>query len=238
VGKTSLALNIAVNAAKRYGQRVAFFSLEMSSEQLVQRLRSSETGINQQKLRLGEIGDDEWPMLMEAAGVLSETLLFIDDTPAVSALELRTKARRLQAEHGLDMVIVDYLQLMRGETRTENRVQEISYISRSLKSLARELEVPLIALSQLSRAVESRSDHIPQLSDLRESGAIEQDADIVMFIYREDMTKENSERKNIADVIVAKHRNGPTDKVPLFFDRALTRFADLELTKEPLEYGG
>ena len=239
VGKTSaLALNIAVNAAKRYGQRVAFFSLEMSSEQLVQRLLSSETGINQQKLRLGEIGDDEWPMLMEAAGVLSETLLFIDDTPAVSALELRTKARRLQAEHGLDMVIVDYLQLMRGETRTENRVQEISYISRSLKSLARELEVPLIALSQLSRAVESRSDHIPQLSDLRESGAIEQDADIVMFIYREDMTKENSERKNIADVIVAKHRNGPTDKVPLFFDRALTRFADLELTKEPLEYGG
>ena len=227
-----------MNAAKRYGQRVAFFSLEMSSEQLVQRLLSSETGINQQKLRLGEIGDDEWPMLMEAAGVLSETLLFIDDTPAVSALELRTKARRLQAEHGLDMVIVDYLQLMRGETRTENRVQEISYISRSLKSLARELEVPLIALSQLSRAVESRSDHIPQLSDLRESGAIEQDADIVMFIYREDMTKENSERKNIADVIVAKHRNGPTDKVPLFFDRALTRFADLELTKEPLEYGG
>ena len=227
-----------MNAAKRYGQRVAFFSLEMSSEQLVQRLLSSETGINQQKLRLGEIGDDEWPMLMEAAGVLSETLLFIDDTPAVSALELRTKARRLQAEHGLDMVIVDYLQLMRGEARTENRVQEISYISRSLKSLARELEVPLIALSQLSRAVESRSDHIPQLSDLRESGAIEQDADIVMFIYREDMTKENSERKNIADVIVAKHRNGPTDKVPLFFDKALTRFADLELTKEPLEYGG
>ena len=238
VGKTALALNIAVNAAKRYGQRVAFFSLEMSGEQLVQRLLSSETGINQQKLRLGEIGDDEWPMLMEAAGVLSETLLFIDDTPAVSALELRTKARRLQAEHGLDMVIVDYLQLMRGDTRTENRVQEISYISRSLKSLARELEVPLIALSQLSRAVESRGDHIPQLSDLRESGAIEQDADIVMFIYREDMNKENSERKNIADVIVAKHRNGPTDKVPLFFDRALTRFADLELTKEPLEYGG
>ena len=234
VGKTSLALNIAANAAKRYGQRVAFFSLEMSSEQLVQRLLSAETGINQQKLRLGEIGDEDWPMLMEAAGVLSETLLFIDDTPAISALELRTKARRLQAEHGLDMVIVDYLQLMRGETRTENRVQEISYISRSLKSLARELEVPLIALSQLSRAVESRSDHVPQLSDLRESGAIEQDADIVMFIYREDMVKENSERKNIADVIVAKHRNGPTDKVPLFFDKALTRFADLELTKEPL----
>jgi replicative DNA helicase len=235
VGKTSLALNIAVNATKRYGQRVAFFSLEMSSEQLVQRLLSSETGINQQKLRLGEIGDDEWPMLMEAAGVLSETLLFIDDTPAVSALELRTKARRFQAEHGLDMVIVDYLQLMRGDTRTENRVQEISYISRSLKSLARELEVPLIALSQLSRAVESRSDHIPQLSDLRESGAIEQDADIVMFIYREDMTKENSERKNIADVIVAKHRNGPTDTIPLYFRRELTKFENLEMVRESLE---
>jgi replicative DNA helicase len=204
----------------------------------VQRLLSAETGINQQKLRLGEIGDEEWPMLMEAAGVLSETLLFIDDTPAVSALELRTKARRLQAEHGLDMVIVDYLQLMRSDARSENRVQEISYITRSLKSLARELEVPLIALSQLSRAVESRGDHKPILSDLRESGSIEQDADIVMFIYREDMVKENSERKNIADVIVAKHRNGPTDTVPLYFDKALTRFADLELTKEPLDYGG
>ncbi len=236
VGKTSLALNIAVNAAKRYGQRVAFFSLEMSSEQLVQRLLAAETGINQQRLRLGEINDDEWPMLMEAAGVLSETMLFIDDTPAVSALELRTKARRLQAEHGLDMVIVDYLQLMRSDTRSENRVQEISYISRSLKSLARELEVPLIALSQLSRAVESRSDHKPVLSDLRESGAIEQDADVVMFIYREEMVKENTERKNIADVIVAKHRNGPTDTVPLYFDKTLTRFADLELTKEPLDY--
>ncbi len=236
MGKTSLALNFAVNAAKRYGQRVAFFSLEMSSEQLVQRLLAAETGINQQRLRLGEINDDEWPILMEAAGVLSETLLFIDDTPAVSALELRTKARRLQAEHGLDMVIVDYLQLMRSDTRTENRVQEISYISRSLKSLARELEVPLIALSQLSRAVESRGDHKPILSDLRDSGSIEQDADIVMFIYREDAVKENSERKNIADVIVAKHRNGPTDTVPLYFDKALTRFADLELTKEPLGY--
>jgi replicative DNA helicase len=236
VGKTSLALNIAVNAAKRYGQRVAFFSLEMSSEQLVQRLLAAETGINQQRLRLGEINDDEWPMLMEAAGVLSETMLFIDDTPAVSALELRTKARRLQAEHGLDMVIVDYLQLMRSDTRSENRVQEISYISRSLKSLARELEVPLIALSQLSRAVESRSDHKPVLSDLRESGAIEQDADVVMFIYREELVTENTERKNIADVIVAKHRNGPTDTVPLYFDKTLTRFADLELTKEPLDY--
>jgi replicative DNA helicase len=238
VGKTSLALNMAVNAARRYAQRVAFFSLEMSGEQLVQRLLAAETGINQQRLRLGEIEDHQWQLLMEAAGELSETLLFIDDTPAMSALELRTKARRLQAEHGLDLVVVDYLQLMRSDTRTENRVQEISYITRSLKSLARELETPLIALSQLSRAVESRGDHKPILSDLRESGAIEQDADIVMFIYREDMVKENTDRKNIADVIVAKHRNGPTDTVSLFFNKELTKFADLEFTREALDYGG
>ncbi|MCX6030833.1 MAG: replicative DNA helicase [Chloroflexi bacterium] len=236
VGKTSLALCTALNAAKRYGQRVAFFSLEMSAEQLVQRLLSVETGINQQRLRLGDINENEWQMLIEAAGVLSETLLFVDDTPAMSALELRTKARRLQAEHGLDMVIVDYLQLMRSDAHSENRVQEISYITRSLKSLARELEAPLLALSQLSRAVESRSDHKPILSDLRESGSIEQDADIVMFIYREDTVKENSDRKNIADIIVAKHRNGPTDTVPLYFNKELTKFADLEMTKAPLEY--
>jgi replicative DNA helicase len=207
----------------------------MSAEQVVQRLLSMETGIDQQRLRLGEIRDDEWDMLMRAAAELSETLLFIDDTPAMSAIELRTKARRLQAEHGLDLLIVDYLQLMRGDTRSENRVQEISYITRSLKSLARELEAPLIALSQLSRAVEQRTDHRPQLSDLRESGAIEQDADIVMFIYREDMAKPDTERKNIADVMVAKHRNGPTDTIPLFFHKELTRFADLEYVREPLE---
>ena len=172
VHNTSLALNLAANAAKRFGQRVAFFSLEMSSEQLLQRLLSAETGINQQRLRLGDITEDEWLLLMEAASELSESLLFIDDTPAVSALELRTKARRLQAEHGLDMLIVDYLQLMRGDSRNDNRVQEISYITRSLKGLARELEVPLIALSQLSRAVEQRTDHKPVLSDLRESGCL------------------------------------------------------------------
>jgi replicative DNA helicase len=207
----------------------------MSAEQLVLRLLSMETGIEQQRLRQGEIRDEEWEMLVRAASELSETMLYIDDTPAMSALELRTKARRLQAEHGLDLIIVDYLQLMRGDSRSDNRVQEISYISRSLKSLARELEAPLVALSQLSRAVEQRTDHKPQLSDLRESGAIEQDADIVMFIYREDLSKENSERKNIADVIVAKHRNGPTDTVPLFFQKELTRFVDLEFVREPLE---
>ena len=236
VHNTSLALNFALNAARRFRKVVGFFSLEMSAEQIVQRLLSMETGIDQQRLRQGEIRDDEWDMLMRAAAELSETLLYIDDTPAMSAIELRTKARRLQAEHGLDLILVDYLQLMRGDThRSENRVQEISYISRSLKSLARELEAPLIALSQLSRAVEQRTDHKPQLSDLRESGAIEQDADIVMFIYREDMTKEDSERKNIADIIVAKHRNGPTDTIPLFFQKELTRFADLEYVREPLE---
>ena len=236
VGKTSLALNIALNAARRHGQRVAFFSLEMSAEQLVQRLLSVETGINQQRLRLGDIQEQEWQMLMEAAGVLSETMLFIDDTPAMSALELRTKARRLQAEFGVDLVIVDYLQLMRGDTRSENRVQEVSYITRSLKSLARELEAPLMALSQLSRAVESRSDHKPILSDLRESGSIEQDADIVMFIYREEGGKEDAQKAHIADIIVAKHRNGPTDTVQLFFNKEITKFANLEITREPLEH--
>jgi replicative DNA helicase len=173
-------------------------------------------------------------MLMEAAGVLSETMLFIDDTPAVSALELRTKARRLQAEFGLDLIVVDYLQLMRGDQRTENRVQEISYITRSLKSLAREMEAPLIALSQLSRAVESRSDRKPILSDLRESGSIEQDADVVMFIYRDDRD-ESDERKNIAEIIVAKHRNGPTDTAHLYFHKEVTKFDDLERFRRPLE---
>ncbi len=235
VGKTALALNIAVNAAKRYGQRVAFFSLEMSSEQLVQRLLSAETGIDQQRLRLGQVDEHEWPLLMEAAGVLSDTLLFIDDTPALSAMELRTKARRVHAEHGLDLIIVDYLQLMRGDLRSENRVQEISYISRALKGLARELNVPVLALSQLSRAVEARTDKRPLLSDLRESGSIEQDADIVMFIYREEMYDETTDRQNIADVIVAKHRNGPTGTVSLYFKKELTQFLELELYREELE---
>ena len=235
VGKTSLALNFALNAARKHRKVVAYFSLEMSSEQLVLRLLSTETGIDQQRLRKGEIEDRDWDMIMAAAGELSSTMLYIDDTPALSALELRTKARRLQAEHGLDLIVVDYLQLMRGDTRSENRVQEISYISRALKGLARELEAPVIALSQLSRAIEARTDHKPMLSDLRESGAIEQDSDIVMFIYREDMVKENSDRKNIADVIIAKHRNGPTDTIPLYFRKELTKFENLEMVRESLE---
>ncbi|MFZ2357833.1 MAG: replicative DNA helicase [Anaerolineae bacterium] len=235
-GKTSLAISLAQNAARKYGKRIAVFSLEMSNEQLVQRMLAAETGIDSQRLRLGDIqGEEEWHKLMEAAGALSEAPIFIDDTPAVSAMELRTKARRLYAEHDLDLIVVDYLQLMQGDRRSENRVQEISAISRGLKGLARELNIPVLALSQLSRAVESRQDKRPILSDLRESGSIEQDADVVMFIYREEMYNEETDRQNIADLIVAKHRNGPTGSVALYFRKELTQFRDLELRREELE---
>jgi replicative DNA helicase len=232
VGKTSLALSIAHSAAKKHKQRVAFFSLEMSSEQVVQRLISAETGIDSQRLRRGDITDEgEWRRFMKATSDLSETYFYIDDTPGISALELRTKARRLHAEVGVDLVIVDYLQLMRGDYRSENRVQEISAISRAIKSLARELNVPVLALSQLSRGVESRTDKRPILSDLRESGALEQDADVVIFIYRDEMYNENTERKNIADIIVAKQRNGPTGKVALFFKKELAQFREAEMRR-------
>ncbi len=224
VGKTSLMLNVALNAARRFHQRVGVFSLEMSNEQIVQRLVSAETGIDSQRLRLGELHEDEWPLFVQATGALSDALMFIDDTPSISALQLRTKARRLYAEHGLDLIIIDYLQLMSSDQRTENRVQEISYLSRALKGLARELNIPVLVASQLSRAVEQRSDKRPVLSDLRESGSIEQDADIVMFIYREDVYDENSDRKNIAELIIAKHRNGPTGTIELFFQKNLTMF--------------
>jgi len=224
VGKTSLMLNMALSAARRFHQRVAIFSLEMSNEQIVQRLISGETGIDSQRLRLGTLEEEEWPLFVQATSALSETLIFVDDTPSISALQLRTKARRLHAEHGLDLIIIDYLQLMTGDNRSENRVQEISYLSRSLKGLARELNVPVLVASQLSRAVEQRSDKRPVLSDLRESGSIEQDADIVMFIYRDDVYDEDSERRNVAEVIVAKHRNGPTGTVELYFQKNLTQF--------------
>ncbi len=236
VGKSGLALSIAHNAAKRFKQRVAVFSLEMSSEQVVQRLISSETRIDSQRLRRGEIAEDEWGRFMKATGDLAETLFFIDDTPGISALELRTKARRLHAEFGLDLVVVDYLQLMRGDTRTENRVQEISSISRALKALARELNVPVLALSQLSRGVESRTDKRPILSDLRESGALEQDADVVVVFYPDELYNQNTERKNIADVLVAKHRNGPTGTVSLFFQKELAHFREAELRRTELDY--
>ncbi len=232
VGKTSLQLGMAHNAAVRAGKTVGIFSLEMSAEQLVQRLLSMETGVDSHRLRMGYIDDSEWDQISRAFGRLAEANVFIDDTPGISIMELRSKARRLLAERGLDMIIVDYLQLLSGR-RTENRVQEISEISRSLKGLARELNIPVLALSQLSRAVESRTDHRPMLSDLRESGSIEQDADIVMFIYREEIYDRETEKKGIAEVIVAKHRNGPTDTVNLRFFERTARFADLELYLEP-----
>ena len=239
VGKSSLATTIAGNAALKSNSVVAIFTLEMSAEQLVQRMISSHTGIDSQRLRLGRLEDGEWVQFTRVSGTLSEAAIFIDDSPSPSPMEIRTKARRLAAEYDLDLIIVDYLQLMQaGERRSENRVQEISYISRALKALARELNVPVLALSQLSRAVEARQDKKPQLSDLRESGSIEQDADIVMFIYRDEMYDENSERANIADIIVAKHRNGPTDTISLRFEPSLTKFADLDLHSVDAGYFG
>jgi len=235
VGKTSLCLSLARHAA-RMGKHIAVFSLEMSSEQVVQRLVSAETGIDAQRLRLGQLREDEWPLFVQATGVLSELPVFIDDTPSLSALQLRTKARRIHAEHGLDLILVDYLQLMTGDVRTENRVQEVSYISRMLKGLARELDVPLVAASQLSRAVEQRTDKRPVLSDLRESGSLEQDADVVMFIYREEMYKPETEKQHIADIILAKHRNGPTGTVQLFFRQQLAQFLDAETRIQPVEF--
>ena len=236
VGKTSMLLSIALSAARKYKQKVGIFSLEMSNEQLVQRLVSSETGIDSQRLRMGELEENEWPKFVEAAGHLSDTMIFIDDTPGLSALQLRTKARRLHAEYGLDLIMVDYLQLMSGDFRSENRVQEISYISRSLKGLARELNVPLVAASQLSRAVEQRHDKKPILSDLRDSGAIEQDADVVIFLYRDELYNPDTELKNIADVMVSKHRHGPTGTVQLFFRKHLAQFVDAEVYHRSLEF--
>ncbi len=232
MGKTSLILNMAINAARYGTARVAVFSLEMSREQLVQRLVSSETGINTQKLRLGQLTEEEWDLFVQATGTLGQYQLFLDDTPAISPLAMRGKCRRLAREYGLDLVIVDYLQLMTmgAGGRSENRVQEVSAISRNLKELARELNVPVIAASQLSRAVEQRGDKRPVLSDLRESGSIEQDADVVMFIYRDEVYDEDTERPNQADIIVAKHRNGPTGVVTLYFRKELTQFANLKQT--------
>jgi len=232
IGKSSLALSLAHNAALKYYTSIAVFSLEMSKDQLAQRLLSMDAGIDQQRLRTGIIEEDEWDRIVYAMDTLSESNIWIDDTAGISTMEMRSKARRLQAEHGIDLIIVDYLQLMQatiGGKRNENRVQEISEISRSLKGLARELNIPVLALAQLSRAVESRQSKVPQLSDLRESGSIEQDSDIVMFIYRDDLYNQESERKNIADIIIAKHRNGPVGEISLYFQASQTRFRDLEL---------
>lgn len=235
MGKSGLALSIARNAAVMCGARVAMFSLEMSAEQQIQRLLSMESGIDSHRLRLGQVHEDEWQFLMEAANILSKTSIFADDTPGASVNEIRSKSRRLYAEHGLDLIIVDYMQLMSGGSgRRENRQQEISYISRSLKGLARELNTPVIALSQLSRAVESRADKRPMMSDLRESGDIENDADAVMFVYREDYYIPDTSRQSIADVIVAKHRHGSTGTASLYFRKELTQFKDLEILRKDL----
>jgi replicative DNA helicase len=233
-GKTSWLLTVAADVARR-GGTVAVFSLEMSGEQLLQRLIASRTGISSQQLRMGQIRTErEFDMIVRAIADLSEMPMYVDDTPGITPFELRTKVRRLHAECGVDLVLVDYLQLMQGGSRTENRVQEISLISRSLKSLARELEVPVIAASQLSRAVEGRKDKHPQLADLRESGSIEQDADIVMFLYREELYNKHTDRQNITEVDVAKHRHGPTQSIDLVFVAHETRFRDVERPRQPV----
>lgn len=231
MGKTSLAMNIAHAAAARSKLPVGVFSLEMSAEQLVQRLLSMEAQIDSQHLRTGYISDDEWVRLGEAIGQLSEVPLFVDDTANISLAEMRSKTRRLHMEQGLGLVVVDYLQLMQGSSR-ENRVQEISEISRSLKGLARELRVPVLALSQLSRAPEQRPNHVPMLSDLRESGSIEQDADVVIFIYRDVVYNKDTDQPRVADILVAKHRNGPTGEVHLFFKETQTKFLDLAVYED------
>lgn len=228
MGKTSLQNAIALTAARRHNKRVAMFNLEMSAEQLVQRMVAAETRIDSQRLRRGKLAEQEWPIFMQAIGRLSETKIFIDDTPSITPMQLRTKCRRLYAEHGIDLIMIDYLQLMNAEYRTNNRVQEISDISRGLKTLARELDVPVVAAAQLSRAVEQRQDKHPLLSDLRDSGSIEQDADVVIFIYRDEYYNEDTERPNIAELNIAKHRNGPTGSVDLFWHGKLATFKNLQ----------
>ena len=228
MGKTAFVLNIAQHVAVEEGGTVAIFSLEMSKEQLAMRMLASKARVNYQKIRTGTITPEDWRAIIDAASELAEAPIFIDDTPAISVLEMRAKARRLQAEHGLSLIIVDYLQLMKGRTRSENRQQEISEISRSLKELAKELNVPVIAVSQLSRAVETRSDKRPLLSDLRESGAIEQDADVVIFIYRDEVYNKNTPKPNVAEIIIGKQRNGPTGVVELTFIKEYTRFENYE----------
>ena len=233
-GKTAFMLTAAKNAAQIHKKHVAIFSLEMSNEQLVQRLIAQETGIDSQRLRTGKLEEDEWPLFTHAIEVLSDTRIFLDDTPALTPLQLRTKCRRLHLEFQLDLILVDYLQLMSSGARNENRVQEVSYISRNLKVLARELNVPVLAAAQLSRAIEQRADKEPQLSDLRESGSLEQDADIVMFIHRPEMYEKDTLKKNVAQIKVSKHRNGPVGTVELIFrnnvakfENAATRVVDL-----------
>ena len=234
MGKTAFVLNIAQYVAFHSGECVAIFSLEMSKEQLVNRLFAMESKVDSQHLRTGNLSDLEWEKLIESAGMIGQSKLIIDDTPGISIAEMRSKCRKFKLEMDLKMVIIDYLQLMSGSGRgNESRQQEISDISRSLKALARELQVPVIALSQLSRAVEQRPDHRPMLSDLRESGAIEQDADVVMFIYRDDYYNKDTELKNISEIIVAKQRNGPIGTIQLAWLPEYTKFGNLDHSQRP-----
>ncbi len=232
VGKSSLALDIARHAATKEKVAVGMFSLEMSKDEMIDRLICAEANIDLWKLRTGKLSstgeNDDFSRIGHAMGILSEAPIFIDDTASLNVMEMRTMARRLQAEHSLGLLIIDYLQLIEGRGKSDNRVQEVSDISRSLKGLARELNIPILALSQLSRGIESRQDQRPKLSDLRESGSIEQDADVVLFIYREDRVNKDTENKNIADILVAKHRNGPIGEAKLYFNQETTSFKNLD----------
>lgn len=232
VGKTAFALNVAQNVAIRANETVAIFSLEMSAVQLVQRMICAEANIDAHRLRTGMLEDEDWEKLTMGISALSQSQIYIDDTPGVTVTDIRSKCRRLKAERGLGMILIDYMQLIQGRGRGDNRQQEISEISRTLKMIARELEVPVIALSQLSRAVEQRQDKRPMMSDLRESGSIEQDADIVAFLYRDDYYNPETEKKNIIEILIAKQRNGPTGKVELVFLKNFNKFVNLDRTHE------
>ncbi|GMQ57650.1 replicative DNA helicase [Vallitalea sediminicola] len=228
MGKTAIALNMAQHAAIKENASTAIFSLEMSKEQLVNRLLCSEAMVDAQKVRTGELEDEDWAKIASGSSVLSNAPIYIDDTPGITVSEMKAKCRKLKLEKGLDLILIDYLQLMSGNGRTESRQQEISEISRSLKALAREMEAPVVALSQLSRACESRADHRPMLSDLRESGAIEQDADVVMFLYRDEYYNPETEAKNQGELIIAKQRNGPTGTIHLVWMGQYTKFASMD----------
>ncbi len=236
VGKSSLAMTMAFHVARQQHAPVGVFALEMGRDQLYQRLLAIDTGIDSQKLRTGRLSTDELVQITDSMGRLNTLPIIIDDAPRSTVTEIRAKARRMHAEHGLELLIIDYLQLMSSGKRSENRVQEVSEISRALKQLARELNIPVIALSQLSRAVEGRTSHVPVLADLRESGSLEQDADLVLFIYREELYDKESDKKGVAEIHIAKHRNGPLGVVPLFFDQRTTRFRDLAPYDSPAGY--
>ena len=226
-GKTGFLLTVAKNAALKHKKHVALFSLEMSNEQLVQRMIAQDTGINTQELRSGKIEADHWNIIVQSMENLSGAKIYLDDTPALTPIQMRTKCRRLHLEHHIDLILVDYIQLMSGDSRNDNRVQEVSYISRNLKTLARELNVPVLAAAQLSRAVEQRTDKTPQLSDLRESGSLEQDADIVMFIHKLEDIPTDTQDKELIELMVAKHRNGPTRNIQMVFLKDLAQFYDV-----------